>query len=41
MEATVDLSAWAGKEVRLELVNQPTEWSWEAAFWSKIEIASE
>lgn len=40
-EVSVDLSAWAGKLIRLELVNQPTSWSWEAAYWGEIAIVSE
>lgn len=37
----VDLSSYAGKEVKLELVNQPTGWKFEAGLWQKIEIVSE
>lgn len=36
LEVTVDLSAFAGKSILLELVNQPTGWSWEAAYWAEI-----
>ncbi|MCD6394544.1 MAG: hypothetical protein J7M40_13690, partial [Planctomycetes bacterium] len=36
--AAVDLSRYAGKEVKLELLNQPTGWSFEAAYWGKVEI---
>ncbi len=38
---TVDLSGFAGKSVKLELVNQPTGWSYEAAYWAEIGLASE
>ena len=38
MEATVDLSDYAGKTVQLELLNQPTGWSNEAAYWAEIAI---
>jgi hypothetical protein len=34
----VDLSGWAGKQVELELVNQPDGWSWEAGYWAEITI---
>ena len=36
----VDLSAHAGKEATIELINQPTDWSWEAAHWHRIAIES-
>ena len=34
----VDLSKHAGKTVNVELLNQATGWSHEAAYWSRIEI---
>ena len=34
----VDLSDYAGKETKLELLNQPTDWRFEGAYWAKIEI---
>ena len=40
-DVDVDLSPFAGKKVKLELVNEPTGWRYEAAFWSKIAIVSE
>ncbi len=36
----VDLSAFAGKRINLELVNQPSGWSYEAAYWSAIDLQS-
>jgi len=39
-DIAVDLSRYAGKEVKLELVNQPSEWKFEAAYWAKIELVS-
>jgi hypothetical protein len=36
----VDLSAYAGKSVNIELVNQPTGWMFETAFWGQINMAS-
>jgi hypothetical protein len=45
LETSVDLSPLAGtpagKKVKLELVNQPTGWSFEAAYWAKIEVKTE
>lgn len=38
---TVDLADYAGKKVKLELVNQPSGWSWEAAYWAEIKLVSE
>jgi hypothetical protein len=38
LEVTVDLSAFAGQSIRLELVNQPTGWSWEAGYWAEIAL---
>jgi hypothetical protein len=40
LETEVDLSSHAGKTVNLELVNQPSGWSWEAAYWAKIAVQS-
>ena len=34
----VDLSKYAGKETKIEIVNQPNGWSWEAAYFAKIEV---
>ncbi len=41
MQADVDLSQYTGKEINLELVNQASEWAWEAAYWAKVEVISE
>ena len=38
---TVDLSSFAGQQVKIDLVNQPTGWSYEAAYWAEIRLASE
>jgi hypothetical protein len=40
-EVDVDLTKFAGKKVKLELVNEPTGWRYEAGLWSKIAIVSE
>jgi hypothetical protein len=37
----VDLSKHAGKEVKIELLNQATEWAFEAGYWDAIQIVSE
>jgi hypothetical protein len=37
----IDLSAFAGKRVKLELINQPSGWSYEAASWSEIASVQE
>ena len=36
---TVGLSPYRGKTVKLELLNQPTGWSNEAAYWSEITVS--
>ena len=41
MQTDVALSAYAGKEIKLELVNQPSDWKFEAAYWAKIELISD
>lgn len=40
-EVHVDLSGYAGHSIQLDLVNQPTGWSWEAGYWAKIELVSD
>jgi hypothetical protein len=40
MDVEVDLSSFAGKEINLQLLNEPTGWSFEAARWAKIAIES-
>ncbi|MGC8885847.1 MAG: ADP-ribosylglycohydrolase family protein [Verrucomicrobiia bacterium] len=37
----IDLSQFAGKKVKIELVNQPNGWYYEAAYWGEISIVSE
>jgi len=36
----VDLSAYAGKAVTLELGHKANGWSWEGAYWSRIDLIS-
>ena len=38
---TVDLTPFAGKTVKLEVVNQPNGWAYEAAYWAKLAVVSE
>ena len=40
MQTEVDLSGFAGKEVKLELINQPTDWKNEAGYWAEISLES-
>ena len=40
-EFRIDLTRHAGKAARIELQNQATGWSFEAAYWSRIAIESE
>lgn len=41
MDVSVDLSEYAGKTIALELVNQPSGWSYETGLWAKIAVESE
>jgi len=36
----IDLSAYSGQEIEIELENQPNGWSFEAGYWAKIELKS-
>ncbi|HWQ92959.1 MAG TPA: ADP-ribosylglycohydrolase family protein [Clostridia bacterium] len=40
MTKDIDLSRFAGNPVRLELVNQPSGWAYEAAYWGEIGVHS-
>jgi hypothetical protein len=40
MQTEVDLSDLAGKKVKLELINQPTGWMYEAGYWAEISLVS-
>jgi len=37
----IDLAPFAGQQVKLELVNQPTGWSYEAAYWAEVSVATD
>jgi hypothetical protein len=41
MQIDVDLSDYAGKEIKLELVNKASDWKFEAGYWAKIELINE
>jgi hypothetical protein len=38
---TIDLTKYAGKTVKIELINQPNGWQYEAAYWGEISIITE
>ncbi len=38
LDVRVDLSDYAGRTVQLELINQPSDWAYEAAYWAEITI---
>lgn len=38
---TVDLSKFAGQELKLDLVNQANDWAWEFGYWGGARIISE
>jgi len=40
-DVTVDLSRYAGETVKIELLNQPTDWRFEAAYWARIDLESD
>ena len=39
-EVRADLSPYAGQTIELQLVNQPTGWHYEAAYWAEISLQS-
>ncbi|MHC5183613.1 MAG: ADP-ribosylglycohydrolase family protein [Planctomycetota bacterium] len=39
-DVMVDLSEYAGRTIKLELVNHANDWNHESAYWAKIEILS-
>jgi hypothetical protein len=46
MDLSIDLSAYAGQEVLIELLNQANAWNveegeYESGIWSKIELVTE
>ena len=41
MDVQVVLRAYAGKNIKLELINQANDWQYEAGHWARIEVKSE
>jgi len=40
-KVSLDLSKYAGQNIKLDLLNQPSGWAFEAAYWAKIDIVSQ
>jgi hypothetical protein len=40
LETSVDLTPFAGRSVKAELLNQPTGWTCEAAYWASLSVNS-
>lgn len=38
MDVQADLAPYAGRKILLELINEPTGWSFEAAYWAAITV---
>ena len=38
LEVTLDLTSFAGSNIKVDLDNVPNGWSWEAGYWAEIEI---
>ncbi len=38
---TIDLSKFAGQELKLDLVNQANDWAWEFGYWNGAKIISD
>jgi hypothetical protein len=38
VDVRVDLSKYAGRSAKIELLNQPTGWHYEAAHWAQIDL---
>jgi len=41
MDVSIDLSAYAGDAVKIELFNQPNGWERETGFWAQIDLVTE
>ncbi len=41
MDVSIDLSAYAGHAVKIELFNQPNGWQRETGFWAQIDLVTE
>jgi hypothetical protein len=40
LEVVLDLTSFAGNNIKIDLENKPTGWSWEAGYWASIGIES-
>ncbi len=40
MNIEVELSAYAGQKILLEIINQPNGWAWEGGYWDRIEVVT-
>ena len=40
LKIELDLTEFAGRNIKLELLNQPTGWKNEWAYWKKVELIS-
>jgi hypothetical protein len=38
LETSVDLTPFAGRNVKVEVLNQPTGWAYEAAYWASLTV---
>jgi putative heme-binding domain-containing protein len=41
LDLSLDLSRFAGKTVKLELMNHPNDWYYEFAYWGRVDVISE
>ncbi|MSR57237.1 MAG: c-type cytochrome [Planctomycetaceae bacterium] len=41
LDLSLDLSEFAGKQVKLELDNHPNDWSFEFGYWGRVEIVTD
>ncbi len=41
LSQSIDLTPFSGQKVKVELINQPSGWAYEAAYWTEIAIVSE
>jgi hypothetical protein len=37
----IDLTPYAGRTIKLELLNQPSGWAWEGGYWAVIDLKTE
>lgn len=41
LPVSLDLSDYAGQNIKLDLVNQPNGWAYEAAYWANIDVVTQ